>query len=101
MTICAAGLEWRVEKAVGEYRVYYGGRARRCRSWLEDLKEGHRIGDADIRLGRMRRAGALGVAGTAKKRPPLGGRPFSSTGLLGAIDASQVLHLCKIKYIQE
>ena len=45
MKWCAAGLDWRAEKAVGEYKPYFADRAQQCRSWAADIKEGHR---ADI-----------------------------------------------------
>ena len=48
LATCAAGLDWREEKAAGEYRAYFADRARQCRSWLADLKAGHRIEDEDI-----------------------------------------------------
>ena len=48
LATCAAGLDWREEKAAGEYKAYFADRARQCRSWLADLRAGHRIGDEDI-----------------------------------------------------
>jgi hypothetical protein len=45
---CAAGLDYLAAKGVGEYKPYFADRARQCRSWAADLKEGHRSGDADI-----------------------------------------------------
>jgi len=48
LATCAAGLDWREEKAAGEYRAYFADRARQCRAWLADIKAGHRIGDEDI-----------------------------------------------------
>lgn len=45
---CALALDHLAAKAIGEYHEYFGDRARQCRSWLADLKDGHRIGDEDI-----------------------------------------------------
>ena len=57
---CAAGLDHLAAKAIGDYRAYYGDRARQCRSWLADLKEGHRVGDEDI-IGGLREFEALAL----------------------------------------
>ena len=40
LATCAAGLDWRAEKVAGDCRDYYKDRARQCRKWVDDLKEG-------------------------------------------------------------
>ena len=60
LATCAAGLDHLAGKAVDEYKAYYGDRARQCRSWLADLKEGHRVGDGDI-IGGMEEFEALAL----------------------------------------
>jgi hypothetical protein len=40
LTTCAAGLDHRAAKAVGEYKPYFQDCARQCRKWVDDLKEG-------------------------------------------------------------
>jgi len=52
LATCAAGLDWRTEKAVGEYKAYFDDRARQCRKWLEDLKAGEPV-DAEYITGAL------------------------------------------------
>ena len=50
--VCGAALDHLAGKAAGDYRDYYGDRARQCRSWAEDLKEeGARADPEYIRYG--------------------------------------------------
>ena len=60
LSTCAAALEHLAAKVEGEYRDYWGDRARQCRSWLADLREGHRVGDADI-VGGLKEFEALAL----------------------------------------
>jgi hypothetical protein len=39
LTTCAAGLDHRAAKSVGEYKPYFADRARQCRKSIADLKE--------------------------------------------------------------
>ena len=40
LATCAAGLDHRAEKAMGEYKPYFADRARQCLKWLDDLQKG-------------------------------------------------------------
>ncbi len=48
LIVCAAALHIRAEEAEGEYRDYFADRARQCRKWAVDLKEGLRSDLEDI-----------------------------------------------------
>ena len=48
---CALALEHLSNHSGGEYSRYWHDRAAQCRSWLADVKEGHRVGDEDIVAG--------------------------------------------------
>ena len=42
LATCALALDHLAGKAAGEYRAYFSDRARQCRSWAADLKDGFR-----------------------------------------------------------
>lgn len=48
LAICAAALDHLSAKAAGDYKPYFSDRADQCRTWLADLRAGHRIGDESI-----------------------------------------------------
>jgi hypothetical protein len=60
LVTCAAVLHLRAEEAEGEYKPYFADRAQQCRKWIADLKEGHRVGDADI-IGGLQEFEALAL----------------------------------------
>jgi hypothetical protein len=45
---CAAVLDLRAEESAGEYKPYFADRARQCRSWAADLRDGFRADIEDI-----------------------------------------------------
>jgi len=52
MATCAAGLDHRAEKAVGEYKPYFSDRAQQFWKWFEDLKAGQPV-DAEYITGDL------------------------------------------------
>ena len=60
LAVCAAGLEWRAERALDEYYDFYADRAAQCRKWIDDLKAGLPV-DADGIEGGLREFEAIAL----------------------------------------
>ena len=60
LTVCAAALDHLAAKAVGDYKPYFGDRARQCRKWLDDLREGLRV-DVEYIAGGLEEFEALAL----------------------------------------
>lgn len=60
LTTCGWALDHLAQKAVGDYKAYFGDRAAQCRKWLDDVKEGQ-AADLDYITGGLQEFEAIAL----------------------------------------